>query len=170
MGLGDSLGFKGSIATQLLRDQHAETVRLAEGFIGNEVKVTDFLGHVDYSIMVHFPLEDNFLIPVFRPFLKKYLDFEEPIRVITGEHMIIRKERQDLIGRGANEYDEALELTADQIAGKSLLIAKTLLQHVFKEENGLFQLVDSYLPDHEKQDLSKKLKEQLPLLEAGLKR
>lgn len=170
MGLGETLGFKGSIATQMLRDQHVETVRLAEGFIGNEVTVSDFLSHVDYSIAVHFPLEDNFLIPIFRPYLRKYLDFEEPIRVITGEHMVIRKERQDLMGKRANEYDEVPNLTADQVAGKSMLIARTLLQHVFKEENGLFQLVDAYLPEQEKQNLSKKLREELPVLEARLKK
>lgn len=169
MGLEDTLGFRGSMATQMLRDQHITTVRIAEGFIDNHVSTADFLKHTDYSIGVHFPLEDNFLIPIFRPYLRKYLDFEEPIRVITGEHMVIKRERLELTNTRRNEYDEIMEVTPDDLIRKCGVIARTLLQHVFKEENGLFQLVDTYLPDQEKQNISKKLREELPVLEAKLK-
>ncbi len=166
MGLKDTLNFKGSVATQLLRDQHISTVELSEGFIENSVNMKDFLEHVDYSLTVHFPLEDNYLIPIFRPFLRKYLEFEEPIRVITGEHMTIRRKRQLIFRPGITETDEEIEVTQEELFEKCAEIARALLQHVYKEENGLFGLVDAYLPDAEKQKLSQKLRENLPVLEA----
>ena len=69
MSLMDNLKFKGSDATQMLRNQHKITVGISEGFIANEVKVEDFVGHVDYTISVHFRLEEEILIPVLSPLL-----------------------------------------------------------------------------------------------------
>jgi hemerythrin-like domain-containing protein len=165
MSLKDSLTFKGSIATQLLRNQHITTVEFAEGYLDNSIEMEKFLEHVDYSINVHFPLEDNFLIPIFRPFLRKYLDFEEPIRVISGEHLTIRRERQLLYRPNITESDQEVQLSQDELFGKCGVIAKTLLQHVYKEENGLFGLVDTYLPEPEKKEVSVRIEENLPLLE-----
>jgi hemerythrin-like domain-containing protein len=165
MGLRDTFAFKGSIATQLLRDQHIETVELAEGYLDNRIEIGKFLKHVDYSIGVHFPLEDEILIPVFRPYLRKYLAFEEPIRVITGEHLTIRRERQLMNRPNITEADVEIEITPEEIYAKCGSIARTLLQHVFKEENGLFGLIDTYLPEEEKRQVSSRLRENLPLLE-----
>lgn len=157
MSLKDSLTFKGSIATQLLRNQHITTVEFAEGYLENSIDMKKFLEHVDYSINVHFALEDNFLIPIFRPYLRKYLDFEEPIRVISGEHLTIRRERQLLYRPNMTESDEEVQLSQDELSGKCGIIAKTLLQHVYKEENGLFGLVDTYLPEPEKKEVSARI-------------
>ena len=170
MSLKDSLSFKGSIATQLLRDQHIITVEFAEGYLDNSIDIKKFLEHVDYSISVHFPLEDNFLIPIFRPYLKKYLDFEEPIRVISGEHQTIRRERQLINRPSLNETDEEVEITPDELFGKCGVIARTLLQHIYKEENGLFGLVEAYLPEPEKKEVSVKLEENLPILEKNFRK
>ena len=170
MSLKDSLHFKGSIATQLLRDQHVITVEFAEGYLNNSIDIKKFLEHVDYSISVHFPLEDNFLIPIFRPFLKKYLDFEEPIRVISGEHLRIKRERQLMYRPNITESDVEIEVTPDELFGKCGIIARTLLQHVYKEENGLFGLVDTYLPEPEKKEVSAKLDENLPILEKSFRK
>lgn len=166
MSLKDSLAFKGSKATQLLRDQHILTVEFAEGFLDNKIEIQKFIQHVDYSIAVHFRLEDDFLIPVFSPFLRKYMEFEEPIRIITGEHMTIKRNRQLLYRPDIYETDEEAEITAEGLIGKCGIIAKLLLQHVYKEENGLFQLVDNYLPEKEQNELSGKLAEYLPKFEA----
>lgn len=170
MGLKDVLSFKGSIATQLLRDQHVDTVVFSEGFLENKIDLEKFIEHVDYSIAVHFRLEDEFLIPVFSPFLRKYMAFEEPIRVITGEHMTIKRNRQLLYRPHIFESDEEVEITPEELFGKCGIIAKLLLQHVYKEENGLFQLVDNYLPEMEKNELSTKLTENLPVFEARVKK
>ena len=170
MSLKDSLAFKGSIATQLLRDQHITTVEVSEGYLENSVDMDKFIEHVDYSVAIHFPLEDDFLIPIFRPFLKKYLEFEEPIRVILGEHMTIKRNRQLLFRPGVTETDEEVEVSQDELFGKCGNIARTLLQHIYKEENGLFGLVDAYLPDKEKGELSAKLLENLPVLEAKIRK
>jgi len=165
MSMKDSLSFKGSMATQLLRNQHITTVEFAEGYLDNSIEINKFLEHVDYSIKVHFALEDNFLIPIFRPYLRKYLDFEEPVRVITGEHLAIKRERQLLFRPNITESDDEIQLSQDELSGKCAIIAKTLLQHVYKEENGLFGLVDAYLPEPEKKEVSAKIEENLPLLE-----
>jgi iron-sulfur cluster repair protein YtfE (RIC family) len=170
MSLRDSLTFKGTIATQLLRDQHILTVELSEGFLNNSIDAKKFLEHVDYAIDVHFPLEDNYLIPIFRPFLRKYLEFEEPIRVISGEHATIKRERQLIYRPNITESDEEVEISPDELFGKVGVIAKTLLQHVYKEENGLFGLVDSYLPENEKKELSIKLEDNLPILEKNFRK
>ena len=170
MSLKDSLSFKGSIATQLLRDRHIITVEFAEGYLDNSIDIKKFLEHVDYSISVHFPLEDNFLIPIFRPYLKKYLDFEEPIRVISGEHQTIRRERQLIYRPNLNEADEEVQITPDELSGKCGVIARTLLQHIYKEENGLFGLVEAYLPEREKKEVSVKLEENLPILEKNFRK
>ncbi|QRF75798.1 hypothetical protein Thermo_01304 [Thermoplasmatales archaeon] len=170
MSLRDSLSFKGSVATQALRSQHILTVEFAEGYLDNSIDIKKFLEHVDYSIAVHFPLEDNFLIPIFRPFLKKYLDFEEPIRVISGEHQTIRRERQMLYRPNISESDDEVETTPDELFGKCGVIARTLLQHVYKEENGLFGLIDTYLPEPEKKEVSVKIEENIPLLEKNFRK
>ncbi|OWP57499.1 MAG: hypothetical protein B2I17_00325 [Thermoplasmatales archaeon B_DKE] len=170
MSLKDSLSFKGSVATQALRSQHILTVEFAEGYLDNSIDIKQFLEHVDYSIAVHFPLEDNFLIPIFRPFLKKYLDFEEPIRVISGEHQTIKRERQMLYRPNISESDEEVETTPDELFGKCGVIARTLLQHVYKEENGLFGLIDTYLPEPEKKEVSVKIEENIPLLEKNFRK
>ncbi len=57
MGLRDSLKFKGSNATQILRGQHFTTVSKTEDFLSNNLSLNDFLKHVGYTIKVHFPLE-----------------------------------------------------------------------------------------------------------------
>lgn len=168
MSLKDSLNFKGSVATQILRDQHIRTVEFAEGFLENSVELEKFIEHVDYSIAVHFRLEDEFLIPTFRPYLRRFLEFEEPIRIISGEHITIRRSRKFLYTSTVNSADEEIEVTPEEVFGKCGTIAKTLLQHVYKEENGLFGLVDSYLPDKEKNELSLTLVKNLPIFEAHL--
>ena len=48
MSLKDSLSFKGSIATQLLRNQHIITVEFAEGYLDNSIDIKKFLDRVDY--------------------------------------------------------------------------------------------------------------------------
>ncbi|MHB1811956.1 MAG: hypothetical protein ACYCPR_06035 [Thermoplasmataceae archaeon] len=40
-----------------------------------------------------------------------------------------------------------IQVTQNEIFGKYGIIVKTLLQRVYREENGLFGLVDTYLPE-----------------------
>ena len=58
-----------------------------------------------------------------------------------------------------------IQVTQNEIFGKYGIIAKTLLQRVYREENELFGLVDTYLPEKEKKEVSIKIEENLPLLE-----
>ncbi|MEM0157586.1 MAG: hemerythrin domain-containing protein [Thermoplasmataceae archaeon] len=158
----DNLKFKGSNATQMLRDQHKITVGISEGFIANEVKVGDFVGHVDYTISVHFRLEEDVLFPILSPLLRQYLEFEEPIRIIRGEHVSI-KSLYNTLYRSISFETEDSSTTSEEILNKSGLIAKTLLQHIFKEENGLFGMADLYIPEPQREkiqvDLEKKNEE-----------
>ena len=58
-----------------------------------------------------------------------------------------------------------IQVTQNEIFRKYCIIAKTLLQRVYREENELFGLVDTYLPEKEKKEVSIKIEENLPLLE-----
>ena len=165
--LKDSLSFKGSSATQLLRDQHAVTVDVAEGFLSGGMEYKFFLGKMKYSLDVHFILEDEVLIPVFRPILRKYLEFEEPVRIIVGEHNSIRSSYRSVANPVVLENDEEIRSTEEEIIGKCGAMAKTLLQHIYKEENGLFSLIELYMPDDLKDDVSRSISEKLPVLEAA---
>jgi hypothetical protein len=82
VSLKDSLSFKGSVATQTIRNQHVKTVEFSEGFLENSIDTEEFLKHVNYPINVHFVLEEEILIPIFRPVLREFLEMEKPIRII----------------------------------------------------------------------------------------
>ena len=58
-----------------------------------------------------------------------------------------------------------IQVTQNEIFGEYVIIAKTLLQRVYREENRLFGFVDTYLPEKEKKEVSIKIEENLPLLE-----
>jgi hemerythrin-like domain-containing protein len=150
-----------------LRDQHVATVDVAEAFLSGSMEYKFFLDKVKYSLDVHFVLEDEVLIPTFRPILRKFLEFEEPPRIIVGEHNSIRSSYRSVANPVVFETDEAIRSTEEEIIGKCGTMAKTLLQHVYKEENGLFSLIEQYMPDDLKDDVSQKIKEKLPVLEAA---
>ena len=157
MSYRDSMNFKGSKATQLLRDQHYTTVGVTEDFLDNKIDITEFLKHIDYTIKVHFSLEDVILIPAFSPFLRKYMEFEEPIRIISGEHVSVKGIFNGINKPRIYEGEQDITLTQEEIIGKGGQIAKIMLQHVYKEENGLFSLVEQYLPDPEKDRVAEQL-------------
>ncbi len=50
MGLRDTMSFKGSEATQMLRNQHTVTVDICEAFLANAIEIDQILRHVDYTI------------------------------------------------------------------------------------------------------------------------
>ena len=162
----DALSFKGSNATQLLRNQHIETVDITEGFLENSKDIKELLDHVDYIIKVHFVLEDTILIPVFRPYLREYMEFEEPIRIVTGEHISVRNLYGGLAKPISFEGEQGIPLEQEQIIGKGGQIAKILLQHVYKEENGLFGLVEQYLPKPKKDEVALQLSTKFAELES----
>ena len=118
---------------------------------------SDFLKHIDYTIKVHFSLEDVILIPAFSPFLRKYMEFEEPIRIISGEHASVKSMFNGISKPRIYEGEQDITLTKEEIIGKGGQIAKIMLQHVYKEENGLFSLVEQYLPDPEKDKVADQL-------------
>jgi hemerythrin-like domain-containing protein len=157
MSYRDSMNFKGSKATQLLRDQHYTTVGVTEDFLDNKIDITKLLKHIDYTIKVHFSLEDVILIPAFSPFLRKYMVFEEPIRIISGEHASVKSIFNGINKPRIYEGEQDITLTQEEIIGKGGQIAKIMLQHVYKEENGLFNLVEQYLPEPEKNRVGNEL-------------
>ncbi|MCL5730785.1 MAG: hemerythrin domain-containing protein [Candidatus Thermoplasmatota archaeon] len=169
MTFRNSLSFKGSNATQLLRDQHAVTVDVSEGFLENSRDIDEFLSHVDYTIKVHFVLEDNILNPAFRPYLRQYMEFEEPIRIITGEHISVRNLYSGINKPITFEGGESIHLTQEEIIGKGGHIAKILLQHVYKEENGLFGLIEQYLPQPKKDEVARELSARFVELDSAYK-
>ena len=47
--------------------------------------------------------------------------------------------------------------TSEEVLNRSGLIAKTLLQHIFKEENGLFGMADLYIPEQQREKIQSDL-------------
>ncbi len=164
MSLKDTLTFQGSKATQLLRTQHIRTVELSEGFLDNSVELKEFLDHIKFSIDVHFVLEEGILFPIFRPILQKYLEMEEPIRVIMGEHISVKRLYQAVSSPVTQEGGIDIESSDEEKTIKSGQIAKIMLQHVYKEENGLFELVDKFMPDEIKEETQSKLEQKMKIL------
>ncbi|GEM_PF-1202699 len=164
MKFSKNLKFEGSVATQILRDQHRNTVNLCEAFMENNITLEALLDHVDYSINVHFVLEDTILIPTFAPYLSEFLGFDDPIRVVSGEHVSIKRMYATLLNPVT--FEEADELNTEQEKHeKAAMIARTMLQHVFREENGLFELVERYMPDKVKGETALALIERKKSLE-----
>ncbi|MEM4058164.1 MAG: hemerythrin domain-containing protein [Thermoplasmata archaeon] len=146
MSLKENIDFKGSIATQSLRNQHIETVDIAEGYLAGKVSETDFVAHINSLLSYHFRIEEEILYPAFKPYLEKYLPYMEPIKMVLAEHNGIRN-----LLKKANE---GIERTQNLHS-----IAELLLQHVYKEENGVFKQIDQYMPDSVKEKIEKKISE-----------
>ena len=163
MSLKDTLSFRGSDATQLLRDQHVVTVEISEAFLANGADISQILTHVDYTIEVHFRLEDEILLPALTPYLQRYLEFLEPIRIITGEHMSIRSLYRSLSSVKSFETEDPVA-TEEEVHAGSEKLAKIMLQHIFKEENGLFPMADSYIPDKERNQIQISMQQKLESL------
>lgn len=157
MSLKDSLNFKGSSATQLLRDQHLRTVETSEAFLANNLEPAVLIDHVRFILEVHIPLEDNILIPAFRPYLKKYLEFEEPIRIISAEHRSLMNTYRGIANPVSFEEGTPGVLTSEEIMSRCESISRNLLQHIYKEENGLFSLIEQYMPEDVKREVTGKI-------------
>ena len=130
MGLRDSLKFKGSNSTQILRGQHFTTVSKTEDFLSNNLSLNDFLKHVGYTIKVHFPLEEEILIPDFRPYLRQYMEFEEPIRIITSEHRSINGIYMGINSPRLYEVQDDPAISEEEKISQMGHIAKIMLQHI----------------------------------------
>jgi len=165
MKFSKNLKFEGSGATQILRDQHRDTVSLCEAFMASKITLRELLDHVDYSISVHFVLEDTILIPAFAPYLSEFLGFDDPIRVVSGEHVSIKRMYEMLLRPVTFEETDGIN-TEREKREKATLITRTLLQHVFREENGLFELVERYMPDRDKKETALALAEEKKSLES----
>lgn len=146
MSLKESIEFKGSIATQALRTQHIATVDIAEGYLAGIVSEPDFIAHVNSLLTHHFKIEEDILYPRFKPYLEKYLPYLEPIKMVLAEHNGIR----NMMRKADEGIDRAQNLHS---------IAELLLQHVYKEENGVFKQVDQYLPDSVKEEVASRISE-----------
>lgn len=157
MGYRDVLDFRGSAGTQFLRDQHVTTVDFCEAYLSNSIPVEKYLEHVNYCITVHFPIEDNILFRDLRPLLRKYLEFEEPLLVIAGEHRSIEKQYRAILSPAVTESDEELELTPEEVSGLSEKMARVLLQHIFREETGVFEIADRLITGSDSDRLSHEL-------------
>ena len=95
------------------------------------------------------------------------MEFEEPIRIITGEHVSVRNLYSGLKRPITFEGDENMDPTQEEIIGKGGQIAKILLQHVYKEENGLFGLIEQYMPQDKKDDVARELSSKLVELDSA---
>lgn len=160
MGLKDSLSFKGTNATQLLRTQHVISVDISEAFLANAIAVKDVLDHVDYTIEVHFKLEDEILLPALSPYLQKFLEFQEPIRIIRGEHVSIKSMYRSVFSARSFESEDSVR-TQEEVHAATEQLSRTMLQHIFKEENGIFPMADIYIPESERSQISSKMESML---------
>lgn len=144
MSLIDDLNFKGSIAAQLLRDQHKNTVIICEDFLKNKIGSEDFIDHINFLLNIHFKIEEDILYPPFKPILEKNLPYMEPLKMVLAEHKGVK----NLLNKYYTIKDH------DYLKD----IAELLLQHVYKEENGIFHQIDLYMPDDLKKEVYEKIK------------
>lgn len=145
MSIYDELKFKGSFVTQPLRDQHKNTVTLCEKFLNGNLNKNDFIEHINFLLNVHFKIEEDILYPPFKPILEKYLPYQEPLKMVLAEHKGVK----NLLNKYYTIKDEHDYLKD---------IAELLLQHVYKEENGIFNQIDLLMPDNIKQNIFKEIK------------
>ncbi|MVT13552.1 MAG: hypothetical protein GPW16_04645 [Euryarchaeota archaeon] len=131
--------FKGSLATQPLRDEHKKTYEILNGFNNGKVKDEEFIFHIEFLLEHHFKIEEEILFPEFEPYLKEYLPFMEPIKMVLAEHNGVRN-----LFRKFKEFKERKYL---------IEISNLLSQHIYKEENGLFQQIDKFLPEDKKNQI-----------------
>jgi iron-sulfur cluster repair protein YtfE (RIC family) len=140
--LSSVLKFEGSIVTNPLREQHRATVKIVEEYLDSN-KLDEFVSHFGFLIDVHFKIEEEILFPTFTPILKQYLPNTEPIRLLLGDHRAIK-------------HIIAYILDKQNIEANSKELSMLLLNHIFREENGIFNLIDLYmLEDIKKQTYEK---------------
>ncbi|MGC8610700.1 MAG: hemerythrin domain-containing protein [Thermoplasmata archaeon] len=145
MSLLDVLKFKGSFVTQILRDQHKNTVELCEKFLDKKLNNEEFLKHIEFLLNIHFKIEEDILYPAFLPILQKYLPYMEPFKMVIAEHRGV----VNLLNK-YNNFHEEHDYLSD--------IANLLLQHVYKEENGIFNQIDILMPEDIKIQVYDKIK------------
>ncbi len=145
MSILNDLKFEGSNATQLLRNQHKNTVKICEDFLNKKFSKEDFIQHIYFLLNVHFKIEEEILYPPFKPILEKNLPYMEPLKMVLAEH----KGVNNLF----NKYN-TINIEHDYLKD----IAELLLQHVYKEENGIFHQIDLLMPENLKNEISEKIK------------
>ncbi|MGC8663925.1 MAG: hemerythrin domain-containing protein [Thermoplasmata archaeon] len=145
MGLLDELKFKGSIATQLIRDQHINTVKTCEKFLNDNLNKKEFVEHIYFLLSIHFKIKEEILYPPFKQILEKYLPYAEPLKMVLAEHKGVK----NLLYKFENIND-----------GHDYLkdISELLLQDVYKEENGILNQIDLLMPEDMKKEVSEKIK------------
>lgn len=131
--------FSGSIATQLLREEHRNTYNILIEYENGKINDEKFIEHIDFLLSHHFPIEEKILFPAFEPFLKIYLPYIEPIKMVLAEHNGVRN-----LFRKYNESKNNDFLKQ---------IKDLLLQHIYREENGLFKQIDTFLPEDKKEEV-----------------
>ncbi len=148
MTLLDILKFKGGFVTQPLREQHRETVIIIYDFIDAETPYDEYIANLTHILNKHFVIEEEILFPAFKPILDNFMANEEPIRLLTGEHRAIKHIFEYLV------KSKTIDTKDDNIKK----IDDLLLHHIFKEENGIFNMIDNYMPDDIKKEVSDKIK------------
>jgi len=146
VNLSSVLKFEGSIVTRPLREQHRTTVKIVEEYLDSN-KLDELIKHFGFLIDVHFKIEEEILFPVFTPILKQYLPNTEPIRLLLGDHRAIK-------------HIIAYVLDKQDIEANSKELSMLLLNHIFREENGIFNLIDLYMPE----DIKKQTYEKIHIL------
>jgi len=146
VNLSSVLKFEGSIVTKPLREQHRTTVKVVEEYLDSN-KLDELIKHFGFLIDVHFKIEEEILFPVFTPILKQYLPNIQPIRLLLGDHRAIK-------------HIIAYVLDKQDIEANSKELSMLLLNHIFREENGIFNLIDLYMPE----DIKKQTYEKIHIL------
>ncbi|MGC8580894.1 MAG: hemerythrin domain-containing protein [Thermoplasmata archaeon] len=143
VSLSSVLKFEGSIVTKPLREQHKVTVKIVEDYL-DENKFDGFVSHFAFLLDTHFRIEEEILFPTFIPILKQYLPNTEPIRLLLGDHRAIK-------------HMIAYISEKQNVEANSKELSMLLLNHIFREENGIFNLIDTYMPEDIKKQTHEKI-------------
>ncbi len=124
---------------------HVELCKLLGTLNGpmDMVRVTETLDLIDAELQTHFVAEEQVVFPL----LANYLGGMDkgPVGVMMDEHRIIRS----LYAETIDAY-EAAKREAEHLAGKLENLSQALLDHLGKEDTGIFLMASTQLTDEEK--------------------
>ncbi len=141
---GADLPFKGTILTQDLRNDHREIANICNLFIHGNFDVDEFIDQMNYMINYHFKIEENILFNESKNYLDDVPKYNEMVLLLKNEHENIKK------------YLEKYKKYKNKEFLKDM--ANVLLNHIYKEENGIYNILDEHVPDDAKEIIYEKIK------------
>jgi len=141
---GIDLPFKGTVLTQDLRNDHKETASICNLFLHNDFDIEEFVEHISYMMDYHFKIEETILFNESKYYMEMVPKYNEMVTLIKNDHENIKR------------HLEKYRKTKNREFLKDL--ANIFLNHIYREETGIFNLLDENVPDEAKEVIYEKMK------------